>query len=176
MEGRLLMTVLRLVHILGGIFWLGATLVTAGFLVPAMRATGGEGTQFMSHVMQERRMQMYLSIAMVLTILSGLAMFGYLSSAGSGVWARSRMGTVLSVGAVLAIVASAAGSMVARPASRKLSVVAQRMQTARSGGAAPIPADVAEMQALQARIARTLSLVATLLVLSAATMAIARYA
>ena len=35
MEGRLLMMVLRLVHILGGIFWLGATLVTAGFLVPA---------------------------------------------------------------------------------------------------------------------------------------------
>ena len=176
MEGRLLMMVLRLVHILGGVFWLGAVLITAGFLMPAMRATGGEATRFMNYVMQERRLQLYLSIAMVLTLLSGLAMFGYLSSAGSGAWARSRMATILGIGAVLAIVASAAGSMVVRPAGRKLAVIAQRMQAARTAGGAPSPADVAEMQALQARMARTLSLVATLLVFAAATMAIARYA
>ena len=174
MEVRLLMIVLRLIHILSGIFWLGATLVIAGFLVPAMRATGGEATRFMNHVMQQRRLQTYILVAMTLTILSGLGMFGVLSS-GGGAWARSRMGMVLSVGAVLTIIASAAGSMFSRPAGRKLAVIGQRMHQAQAGGTAPNPADVAEVQVLQARIARTLSFVATLLVLAAATMAVARY-
>jgi uncharacterized membrane protein len=175
MEVRLLMIVLRLIHILGGIFWLGATLVIVGFLLPAMRASGGEATRFMGQVMQQRRMQTYLSIAMALTILAGLGLFGVLSSGGNG-FARSRMGMTLSIGAVLAIVASAAGSMFSQPASRKLAALAQRMQQGQAGGAAPNAADLAEMQALQRRIARTLSFVATLLVLSAATMAVARYA
>jgi uncharacterized membrane protein len=174
MEARMLMIVLRLIHILSGIFWLGAVLVTAGFLVPAMRASGGEATRFMGQVMQQRRLQTYLIVSMVLTILAGLAMFGVLSSGGSA-WARSRMSMVLGVGAVLAIIASAAGSMSARPASRKLAVVAERMQQAQAGGKAPNPADIAEVQALQARMGRTLSFVATLLLLSAATMAVARY-
>jgi uncharacterized membrane protein len=175
MDVRLLMIVLRLIHILSGIFWLGAILVMTGFLLPAVRASGGEGARFMSHVMQQRRLQTYVLVAMVLTILAGLAMFGVLSSGGNGVWARSRMGMVLGIGAVLAIVASAAGSMISGPAARKLAVVAQRMQQPQTGGGAPNPADVAEMRALQTRLERIGRLVATLLLLSAATMAVARY-
>src|SRR5215208_6264472 len=78
MDVRLLMIVLRLIHILSGIFWLGAILVMTGFLLPAVRASGGEGARFMSHVMQQRRLQTYVLVAMVLTILAGLAMFGVL--------------------------------------------------------------------------------------------------
>jgi hypothetical protein len=76
---------------------------------------------------------------------------------------------------VLAIIASAVGSMRSGPAGRKLMLAAQRVQQTQASGGAPDPADVAEIQTLQARIGGTQKLVATLLVLSAATMAVARY-
>ena len=174
MELRYLMIVLRLVHILSGIFWLGAILVMTFFLMPAMRTSGADGMRFMGQVMQQRRLQTYVVVSMALTLLAGLAMFGVLSS-GGGAWARSRMGMVLSIGAVLAIVASAIGSIVARPAGLKLLAIAQRMQQTKGSGGTPSPADAAEMQALQDRIGGTQKLIAILLVLSAATMAVARY-
>jgi uncharacterized membrane protein len=168
------MIVLRLVHILSGIFWLGAILVMTGFLMPAMRTSGSDGMRFMGHVMQQHRLQTYVVVGMALTLLAGLAMFGVLSSGGGG-WARSRMGMVLSIGAVLAIVASAIGSIIARPAGIKLLAIAQRMQQTKGSGGTPSSADAAEMQALQDRIGGTQKLIAILLVLSAATMAVARY-
>jgi uncharacterized membrane protein len=174
MDVRLLMIVLRLVHILSGIFWLGAILVMTAFLMPAMRTSGADGMRFMGHVMQQQRLQMYVVVSMALTLLAGLAMFGVLSSGGGG-WARSRMGMVLSIGAVLAIVASAIGSIVARPAGLKLLAIAQRMEQTKGSGGTASAADAAEMQALQDRIGGTQKLIAILLVLSAATMAVARY-
>ena len=175
MDGQLLMVTLRLIHILGGIFWVGATLVLAGFLVPTLRAIGPDGGRFMQYVMQQRRLQVYLSAAMGLTILSGLAMYGRLAAISGGTFAGSRMGIALGVGALSAIVAAGVGGVVSQPAGRKLGQLGQRMQQAQAAGERPSPAQLAEMEALQARIARALVAITALLVLSAAAMATARY-
>jgi hypothetical protein len=62
-----------------------------------------------------------------------------------------------------------------KPTGRKLGEIAQRMQEAQRGGGAPPASLVAEAQPLQQKMQRALTIMSILLVLSATTMAIARY-
>jgi uncharacterized membrane protein len=54
MDDRAITIILRLIHILAGIFWVGTAFLLAGFLAPTLRATGSEGGRFMRHLMQQR--------------------------------------------------------------------------------------------------------------------------
>ena len=81
---------LRLIHILGGLFWAGAMVLLAGFLIPTVRATGREGGRFMQILMQQQRLQFYLGLAAGLTVLSGLTLYVRMAAATHGAWAGTR--------------------------------------------------------------------------------------
>jgi len=164
------MIVLRLLHILFGSFWLGATLLNAYFLLPSVRAVGPAAGPVMMELMQRRRLQLWMNLAMTVAILSGLGLFGIHESAAHGAFSRSRMGMTLVVSAVLSIAAAGVSSAVAQPTGRKLSAIAER-----SADKPPSPETVEEARALQARLARAVSIMSVLLLLSAAAMAVARY-
>jgi len=167
------MALLRLIHIVAGIFWVGATLVLAGFLIPAIRAVGPSTGPLMSQLMRQQHLQRWINISMGLAILAGFALFGLDSKAGGAAFGRSRMGIALSVGALLAIVAAGVDGAMGRRTARKLGELAQQMQ--QRGGGVP-PADlVAQTAPLQDKLARALTITAWLLVLSASAMAVARY-
>jgi len=169
-----LMALMRLVHILAGIFWVGATLFLAGFLVPAIQAVGPSARPVMSQLMRQRRLQLWINVSMTLAIVAGLVLFGMDSKASGGGFGRSRRGITLSIGALLAIAAAGVGGAMSKPASKRLGEIAQRMDDAQRGGGAP-PADlVAQAAPLQAKLARSLNIMSWLLVLSAATMALSR--
>src|SRR4051812_34855222 len=119
MDGRTLTIILRLIHILGGIFWAGAMILLAGFLIPTVRSTGREGGRFMQTLMQQQRLQFYLGLAAGLTVLSGITMYARLAAATHGAWAGSRPGVAYSVGAAAAILAAAAGGGISGSAGRK---------------------------------------------------------
>jgi uncharacterized membrane protein len=170
-----LMALLRLVHILAGTFWVGAIVLLAGFLVPAARAVGPGAGPVMSQLMQQRRLQLWINISMTLAILAGFGLFAIDSKISGGGFARSRMGIMLSIGAVLAIVAAGIGGAVGKPTGQKLGAIALRMQEAQRAGGPPPANLVAESQPLQAKLASALTTMSVLLLLSAATMAIARY-
>ena len=169
------MALLRLVHILAGIFWVGATLFLAGFLIPAIRTVGPSAGPLMSQLMQQRHLQRWINICMSLAILAGLVLFALDSRAGGRGFGGSPMGITLSIGALLAIIAAGVDGAMGRPTSKKLGAIAQRLQETQRGGGPP-PADlVAETAPLQAKLARALTIMSWLLLLSATTMAIARY-
>jgi uncharacterized membrane protein len=170
-----LMALLRLVHILAGIFWVGATIFLAAFLLPAARTVGPSAGQLISQIMVGRRLQLWINISMTLAILAGFALYGIDSRVSGGGFGRSAMGMTLGVGALLAIAAAGVAGARGQPAARKLGVIAQRMQEASRGGAPPPGELVAEAEPLQRKLASALTLTSWLLVLSATTMAIARY-
>ena len=170
-----LMALLRLVHILAGIFWVGATLVLAAFLMPAARAIGPGAGPLMSQLMQRQKLQLWINVAMTLAILAGFALYGLDSRVSGGGFGRSTTGITLGVGALLAIAAAGVGGAMGKPTGRKLGEIAQRMQEAQRGGGAPPSNLVAEAQPLQRKMQRALTIMSVLLVLSATTMAIARY-
>jgi len=100
---------LRLVHIVAGAFWVGAAVFMAAIVVPAARAAGAEGGNFLERLMQQPRTRAALGGAMVLTVLSGLAMYGRLSGGFQRGWVTSPQGLALGAGAIATILAAAIG-------------------------------------------------------------------
>jgi uncharacterized membrane protein len=164
--------VYRLIHILAGAFWVGTALFTAFFLMPSLRAVGPAAGPVMEQIGQVRRLPLYMMGAMILTILSGIALYWRDSAGFSGPWMRSGPGITFSTGALLGIIVAVLGMAIISPATRRLGMLAASM---RAAGGPPSPDAVAEMQALQARTAALTRFGSLLLLLATAAMAVARY-
>jgi uncharacterized membrane protein len=168
-----LLLLLRLVHIVVGVFWVGAVAFVAFFLVPSLEAAGPAGGAVMRQLTQQRRMPAWLSASGGLTILAGLLLYWHDSGGfSSAEWMRSGPGLTFGVGAVLAIAGIGVGTGVNVPAARELGVIMARAQVA---GGAPAPDDLAAARRLQARLATGARVSAVLLLLAAAAMSVARY-
>lgn len=171
MEGTIMIFLFRLIHILAGAFWVGAALFTAWFLMPSVRALGPAGGPIMQQIGQVRRVPLYIMGAMILTILSGIALYWRDSNGFNGAWMRSGTGTVFAAGGVLGIVVAALGMAVITPAAKRMGELAGSMH----GGGPPSPDQKAEMESLQRRMTTTTKIASVLLLLATAAMAVARY-
>jgi uncharacterized membrane protein len=170
MDDRSITIILRLVHILAGVFWVGTAFLLAGFLVPTMRETGREGGRFIQHLMQQRRLQIFLGIGMLLTILSGLIMYARLAAATHGGWAGTRPGIAYGIGGLAAVLAAITGALIGGSAGRRMAAVGQGL-----GPGGPSAEQQAEIARLQGRMGVGIRLTAGLLAVAAASMAVARY-
>ena len=74
MDDRMIMVVLRLIHIVGGVLWVGAVALMTSFVVPAVRSAGAQGGRVMQELMQRRRLPFYMNVVAGLTMLSGLVL------------------------------------------------------------------------------------------------------
>jgi hypothetical protein len=168
-----LLLLIRLIHIVIGVFWVGAVTFIAFFLIPSVRSIGPAGGALMQQLTQIRRMPAWLTGAGVLTILAGLLLYWHDSGGfGSVEWMRSGPGVTFGLGALLAIAGTGFGTAVNAPAARELGAIMARAQAA---GAPPSDADLAVVQRLQARLAWGAQASAVLLLLAAAAMSVARY-
>jgi uncharacterized membrane protein len=171
MDERTLTIVLRLVHILAGVFWVGTIFLLAGFLMPTARSVGPESGRFMQHLMLRRRLPVFLAIAMLLTVLSGFIMYARMAAATYGTWASTAPGIGYGVGGLAAILAAIMGGAISGPAARRMAAIGQ--QASASGGLSV--EQQAEMQRLQGRAALGSRATAGFLAVSVGAMAIARY-
>jgi uncharacterized membrane protein len=168
MNNQTVLIILRLLHVVGGIFWVGSALFMAWFLLPAQRAAGPAGGDFVRRVMFERKLVVYMPVALTLTLLSGFLLYGRMGSA----WARSNSGIAFGIGGGAALLAAVVGMIFGSRTGRKIAALGKTMQAA---GGAPDPARAAEMSALQGRALTTARVVSTLLLFAACMMAVARY-
>ena len=171
MDDRSITLFLRLIHILAGVFWVGAIFIIAGFLLPTARATGREGGRFMQYLMLQRRLPVFLAIAMLLTVLSGFTLYGRLVSATHGAWAGTPPGIAYGVGGLAAIIGALVGMVVSGPAARRMAAIGGRA----AGEGAPSAGQQAEIERLQGRMVLGSRLVAGFLAVAAGAMAVARY-
>jgi hypothetical protein len=163
---------LRLAHILAGAFWAGSLFFSAGFLVPAVGASGPAGGAVMQQVMGVRRFPAFVGTAALLTILSGAGMYWRLSSMSAGAFARTGMGMTLGVGAVAGLITLGIAVAIVSPAGAKMMKLGSAVQ---AGGGPPTAAQASEMAALQNRAAFGTRLGAAFMLITVAAMAIARY-
>lgn len=160
---------LRLIHVLGGVFWVGSALFMTFFLVPAMQKAGGATAGQIMAGLQQRRMMVITPIVAILTILSGLRMWWIV---GGGMhYFQHRSGHALAISGILAILAFIIGMAVARPAGIRIGQLARSMVS--DQGSKQLVAD--EIARLQRRATVSGYVVVTLLLLAAAGMAVARY-
>src|SRR2546430_16948757 len=99
------MILLRVIHILSGVFWAGATFFLVGFLQPVVAASGPEGGRLMQRLTSQKRFQMAMPVAAGVTILSGLALYGRGSPGVLIAWINSGAGLGLALGSVTAVLA-----------------------------------------------------------------------
>ena len=120
MDNAVVLFLLRAIHIVGGVLWVGGVVVVGLFLLPATQAVGPAAQPMMQFIMGRRKLPVYLMSLGVVTTLGGLLLFYRNVSLTRGVWARSPMGVGISVRAAAAILALIVGMTVSAPAAKKM--------------------------------------------------------
>jgi len=161
---QLLMIVLRLVHVVGGVIWVGALVFIATFLGPSVRDAGPDGGKVMAQLQRRHILEVIPAVA-VLTVLSGFWLYWRFTSGFDPAVSRSHAAMAYGAGGVLAVIGLGMGLGILRPTMRRAGMMAQQAN----------PQQAAELQGLQRRGAKTGQIIAVLLVLAAACMAVARY-
>jgi uncharacterized membrane protein len=164
--------VLRLVHILGGIFWVGSLIFTSFFLMPALGSSPAVAGEVMAGL-QKRRLFTLLPIVALLTILSGIRLLWIVSVGFSEAYLSTSTGRTFSASAAAAIIAFLLSLLVSRPSFLRVGRLNATLATTTDQGARQRISG--EMQRLRRRVSVANAIVATLLLLTAAGMAIARY-
>jgi uncharacterized membrane protein len=162
--------VLRLIHVLGGVFWVGSGMFTAFFLMPALKESGPAAAQVLAGL-QRRRMMVILPVNAIVTMLAGIRLMQITSGGFARDYLTTPIGKTYTVSAILAIVSFLLGVIVARPGALRLT----RLTQMSASGEMDRAKLKAEMEAVQRRMAVATMFALTLLLLSAAGMAVARY-
>lgn len=160
------------VHILASMFWFGVLLFNAAFLIPSIRATGAAGGQVMKQIVQTRRLPAYLNAAVMLTIITGAALYWWASGGLASAWLTSTLGLVVSCGAILALMVAAMGQFINAPTAARLGQIGAAIQAA---GGPPTPDQAAQVQKLQQRLAVATQSEAAMLAIASVAMVIGRY-
>ncbi|HUG42021.1 MAG TPA: hypothetical protein VMM12_16250, partial [Longimicrobiales bacterium] len=124
-----MMVALRIIHIGGGVFWVGTILFLAFYLAPAIARAGPDGGRVMQEL-QKGRLMHVLPVVALLTIVSGLWLFWIMSAGLNPGYFRTGYGISLTTGGVATIVAYVIGLMVMRPAQLRMGALAPRMADA----------------------------------------------
>ncbi len=151
----------RFVHIFSAIYWVGTVLFMAAFLEPTVRAMGPAGGQFMQRLNGSTRFALSLSLAGLLTILAGLALYGPVTSFTPAVMFGDRL--PLTIGALSGIASAAVGMFVSGRSSARMSALGKEIA---AGGGPPTPAQAAEMGKLQSRLRNGARATAILMVIA----------
>jgi uncharacterized membrane protein len=166
MDNAVVLFLLRAIHVVGGVLWVGGVVVVSFFLFPATQAVGPAAQPVMQFIMGRRKLPVYLMLVGILTTLAGVLLMVRNISLTDGAWARSPMGIGISAGAAAAILALIVGMTVSAPA-------AKRMSGPPKPGVPPLSDE--ERAGLMRRIALGSRIVLILLVIAALLMATARY-
>jgi len=162
-----LIWLLRIIHIVAGVFWVGGTLIMTFFVGPSVGAMGESGQKFVGHLMNNLKFSNRMGAAAGSTILAGFLLFWLDARAGEA-WLRSSFATGLGIGAAFALAGFVLGLMSGRSARAMAQLGAQTQGK-------PSPAQLTQMQAMQKRQSTYSTIAAITLVLAVVFMAIARY-
>jgi uncharacterized membrane protein len=159
---------LRLIHILGGIFWVGGALMMYFFIGPTIGATSEAGQKFASHLVTKAGLSARMIGAAYATVLAGIALYWIDSDGFTSAWLNSGAGRGFGIGAFFALVGLIAGIMVGRN-TKALGQLGTQIQ------GKPTPEQLQKLQAIQKQQAIIGPLNAYSLILAATFMAVARY-
>ena len=159
---------LRLIHIVGGMYWFGAVMAMYFFVTPTVAATGDAGQQFMRHLGAKSGFSNSILRAAIGTALAGAWLFWIDSSGFQSDWMRSSAGIGFSIGGFFGAVALVFGIIV----NRTIAAIG-KLGTQIQGQ--PTPEQLAQIQKLQKRNGSAMRHAVYALIGSAVFMALARF-
>jgi hypothetical protein len=162
-----LIWLLRIIHIVSGVFWVGGVLIMTFFVAPTVSANPEAGQKFVGYLMNNLKFSARMSAAAGSTILAGFFLFALDARAGAS-WVRSSFATGLSIGAGFALIGFVFGILLGR-ATKSMAQLGAQMQ------GKPSPAQLTQMQMVQKQQVTYSRLSAAALVIAVIFMAISRY-
>lgn len=99
-----LVTILRLIHIVGGIFWVGAALMLTFFISPTAAATYEAGQKFLAHMMQRTAFNKAILISASASVLAGITLYLIDSNYLRSPWMHSGPGIGFGLGGFFGII------------------------------------------------------------------------
>ncbi len=168
-----LLLVLRLVHVVAGVLWVGGAVFVFRHVEPTAKELGPRAEPFMTRLVEIQRIGIYFMILSGLTVVAGTWLF-WIDSAGDPIgWiTRDATGMAFGIGGLAAWIAFILGVVAVKPAVDEISAAGAAM---RDAGGPPGPELVTRMEAAQARMATLGQVDFVLLAIAVVTMAIARY-
>lgn len=161
--------VLRLLHIIPAVFWVGAAWITTFFIEPTATEAGQEGGKFLGQLMTGRRLSVYITVAAILTVLAGWTLWILRYGVAS---LSTPTGLGFAIGGVFGLIGLAIGGAVTGPTANRMARLAVELGAAKRP---PTPEQAAQLAALQSRL-RTASLWSAIFAsLALLLMATARY-
>lgn len=171
MEG-FYMLVLRLVHIVASVCWVGGGFIFFLFVEPTAKALSPTGPQFVQHMVNKRRFNIFMVISSTLTVLSGGLLIWQVSGGDLSNYMQTGRGLGFALGSLAGVVVYFIGMFGVNPRAIKLAKLGAQI---RAAGGPPTPAQGAELHRLDREMS-ALSLADFLLVaLSLLLMSSARY-
>jgi len=167
-----LTVVLRVIHIMSGVYWAGSVFLFSTILQPAVQDLGPDGGKVMVKLFERGYLTVVPSAA-VLTVGSGAWLLWIASSGFASDWMGSTTGIVLSTGGLLAITALVIGLGVMRPAGMRIWAIAREMPSITDDAARN--SRMADLQQLRTRLSLAGRIVFFLLIAAVLAMASARY-
>lgn len=164
--------VLRLLHVLGAIVWVGSGVFTTFFLFPGLKP-GSPGFADVMGGLQRRKLFTFLPIVALVTMLSGVRLMQIMSDGFSPAYFELRSGRLYALSGLASILAFLLSMLVSRPAGVRSGRLAAERQAAKSEqDRARIDAELAR---LRKRGTTSTAIAMGLLIAAAAGMAVARY-
>ena len=165
----ILMIILRVIHVLSGVFWAGSTFLFATHVTPAVKLAGADGQKFMQQLTRQGKLSNALGVTGILAVVTGWTMVilkdWYLAfDTGSGI--------VLAFGAILGTLGFLHGAIVQRKSIVGLSTLGGRIA---ASGAPPSPEQAAEMGLLAGKVENNGRILAYILALTVAAMGTFQY-
>jgi uncharacterized membrane protein len=164
--------VLRIIHIVAAVCWVGGATIYILFLEPTAKATAPSSGQFMQYFISRRHYPVFMGISSLLTVLAGGLLYWHSSGGFSLNWITSGPGLGYTMGSGVAIVVYFIGLLMIKPRAERLGGLGHEIGMA---GGAPTPAQAIELQKLGQEMAQLGRLELVLLAIALLTMATARY-
>ncbi|MDE2821398.1 MAG: hypothetical protein OXI40_16830 [Chloroflexota bacterium] len=159
--GALIISVLRLLHIVAGMIWVGAAIMMSFYVEPASERSGGAGARFLRDLYGKSNYARMIPVAAIITTLAGLLLYGMMSYHET---MNSAMGMSITLGALFGLLAFGHGFFALWRSAGQYS------DLAKSGDG-----DEAALQALEDKLRRNGRIGMWLALVSLVLMAGARY-
>ena len=161
--------VLRIVHIVGGVIWVGGAALFFFYLEPTINKLGPDAEKFVDELINRRKLPMYFIAASTLTAVAGIVLywrdFGRIETSSS-------FALALGLGGLAALVAWLGGNLLIPRTLDKISGIVTEMKAA---GGPPSDALMARLHANQERLRLIGAIDLVLLAFAVVAVASARY-
>ena len=138
--------VLRLVHVVSSVSWVGGGFVTFLFVGPTAKDLKLAGTQFMAHMAGRRRFNTFMVTNSTLTVLSGAFLLWAATGGDLATYIQTGPGLGFALGSLAGVVVYFVGMFGIGMPTGKLSQLGEQIQKA---GTPPTPVQLAEIQKLE---------------------------